>query len=104
MNCLAFHPTYGTFVTGGCDGVVAVWDADNKKRIKQYPKYPTSIASLDFSLDGSILAIASSYTWEQGQKDSPPDEVFIRPVASCDVKPRVATSTSTASSAPKRTR
>ncbi|THU72295.1 hypothetical protein C4D60_Mb04t10580 [Musa balbisiana] len=57
---------YGTFATGGCDGYVNVWDGNNKKRLYQYSKYPTSIAALSFSRDGRQLAVASSYTFEEG--------------------------------------
>lgn len=35
VNALAFHPSYGTFATGGCDAVVSVWDGENKKRLSQ---------------------------------------------------------------------
>lgn len=90
VNCIAFHPVHGTFVTGGCDNIVNVWDPINKKRLKQYPAYPTSIASVDFNHDGTLLAIASSYTFEQGEKDAPPDEVYIRLVNEIDFKPRAA--------------
>lgn len=69
VNAIAFHPTLGTFATGGCDGVVNLWDGDNKKRITQLPKFPTSIAALEFNHDGSTLAIAASYTYEEGEKE-----------------------------------
>jgi cell cycle arrest protein BUB3 len=75
---VAFHPIHGTFATGGCDGNVYVWDGENKKRVSQYTGYPTSIASLAFNFDGSLLAIASSYTYEQGERDHPADEIYIR--------------------------
>jgi cell cycle arrest protein BUB3 len=96
---------------------VSVWDGVNKKRLVQYPQYPTSIASLAFksdlllhhhclsllahspspplllcSHDGSVLAIASSYTFEEGEK--PPsttgldDMVFLRRIQEDDVRPR----------------
>ncbi|GJN12718.1 hypothetical protein PR202_ga31024 [Eleusine coracana subsp. coracana] len=39
VNAIAFHPIYGTFATGGCDGFVNVWDGTNKKRLYQYSKY-----------------------------------------------------------------
>lgn len=58
---------YGTFATGGCDGLVNLWDGSNKKRLYQYNKYPTSIAALAFNRDGSLLAVASSYTYELGE-------------------------------------
>jgi cell cycle arrest protein BUB3 len=41
VNAIAFHPGYGTFATGGCDGVVNMWDGENKKRITLLRKYAT---------------------------------------------------------------
>jgi len=70
VNSLAFHQGFGTFATGGCDGYVNVWDGEHKKRLCQLHKYPSSIAALAFSEDGSMLAIASSYTFEEGEKES----------------------------------
>lgn len=79
VNALAFHPRYGTFVTGGCDGYVSFWDGKNRKRIANCGKYPASIASLSFNIDGSLLAIASSYTFENGDVMPPAaDEIFIK--------------------------
>lgn len=66
VNAMAFHPQYGTFATGGCDKMVNIWDGKNKKRLWQSKEYPTGIASLSFNHDGTRLAIASSYTFEQG--------------------------------------
>jgi len=88
VNAIAFHPGYGTFATGGCDGYVSIWDGQNKKRLCQSHPYPTSIASLDFNCDGSLLAIASSYTFEEGEKDTAPDQIFIRTVTDFEVKPK----------------
>jgi len=86
VNAIAFHPTYGTFATGGSDGQINIWDGANQKRIFQYPHYPTSIAYLDFNRNGNLLAIASSYTFEEGEKDHPPDAIFIRTVNDSEVK------------------
>lgn len=89
VNSIAFHPTYGTFATGGCDGIVNVWDGANKKRICQFQPYPTSIASMSFNHAGEYIAIAASYTWEQGELRNPPkDSIFIRPVRDYEVKPK----------------
>lgn len=89
VNCAAYHPVFGTFVTGGCDGLVNVWDGNNKKRICQFPQFPTSIASVDFNLDGRLLAIACSYTWEQGEKmDAPADQICIRNIREFEVQPK----------------
>ncbi|GMH17926.1 hypothetical protein Nepgr_019767 [Nepenthes gracilis] len=63
VNAITFHPIYGTFATGGCDGIVNVWDGNFNKRLYQCAKYPTSIAALSFSSDGQLLAVASSYTF-----------------------------------------
>jgi cell cycle arrest protein BUB3 len=88
VNCLAFHPVHGTFATGGCDGFVNIWDGRNKKRLAQFPSYPTSISSLCFSNDGSMLAIAASYSFEEGEKDHPQDNIHIRMIADTEVKPK----------------
>jgi len=95
VNALAFHPTYGTFASGGADGTISIWDGVNKKRIKQLRRYPCSIASLAFSSNGSKLAIASSYTYEEGNKDTPPDTVFIRALAEVDVRPKIPPTSAT---------
>ncbi|KAG5439296.1 hypothetical protein PCANB_001595 [Pneumocystis canis] len=60
VNALAFHPIYGTFISGGGDGIVALWDGVAKKRLRQYPKYPAAISSLAFSNDGKYMAIGTS--------------------------------------------
>jgi len=88
VNTMAFHPVHGTFVTGGCDGMVSIWDGKNKKKLCLFHQYPTSIASVDFTPDGTMLAIASSYTFEEGEKDHPPDSVFIRGITDAEVKPK----------------
>ncbi|KAH8519759.1 hypothetical protein Peur_038698 [Populus x canadensis] len=88
VNAIAFHPVYGTFATGGCDGFVNVWDGNNKKRLYQYSKYPSSVAALSFSRDGRLLAVASSYTYEEGDKPHEPDAIFVRSVNEIEVKPK----------------
>ncbi|EAW06740.1 WD40 repeat domain-containing protein [Aspergillus clavatus NRRL 1] len=69
VNTLAFHPIHGTFASGGGDGVVALWDGIAKRRIRQYQKYPSSVAAVDFSGDGKYLAIAVSPGFEDGKED-----------------------------------
>ncbi|KAG1172399.1 hypothetical protein G6F70_006500 [Rhizopus microsporus] len=89
VNALAFHPIYGTFASGGSDCIVNVWDGVNRKRVKQLPGYPDEIASLAFNRDGSVLAIASSYTFDEGERDHAPDTIFIRQMQDAEVRPRV---------------
>jgi cell cycle arrest protein BUB3 len=60
----------------------------HKKRVKQYARYPTSIASVAFNSDGRYMALASSYTFEEGEKDAPPDAIFVKTLNDADVKPK----------------
>lgn len=71
VNALAFHPTFGTFVSGGGDAVVAVWDAVAKRRIRQFAKYADGIAALAFSPDGQWLAVATSPQFEEDSEFEP---------------------------------
>nr|GEY12616.1 mitotic checkpoint protein BUB3.1 [Tanacetum cinerariifolium] len=87
VNAIAFHLVCGTFSTCGCDSFVNVWDGNNKKRLYQYPKYPTSFAALSFNKDGRLLAVTSSYTYEEGEIPHEPDAIFVRSVNEVEVKP-----------------
>ncbi|KAI1420938.1 WD40-repeat-containing domain protein [Xylaria sp. FL1777] len=69
VNALAFHPAYGTFASGGGDATVALWDADAKRRMKVYQKFPDSVAALAFSADGRYLAVAVCPGFETGMED-----------------------------------
>ena len=88
VNTVCYHPVHGTFATGGGDGIYNIWDGDQKKRLYQSTKYPTSISSLAFSQSGKMLAVASSYTFEQGEKDHPPDTIYIRELEDSKVMPK----------------
>lgn len=80
VNAIAHNGKYGSFATGGGDGHVAFWDGEAKKRIAQYSRYQTSVASLGFDEGSQRIVVAVSYTFEEGEKDHPPDEVHIRKV------------------------
>jgi cell cycle arrest protein BUB3 len=69
VNALAFHPVHGTFASGGGDGTAALWDAEAKRRLKQYQKFPNSVAALAFSSDGKYLAVGVCPGFETGQED-----------------------------------
>ncbi|KAL0632272.1 mitotic spindle checkpoint protein Bub3 [Maublancomyces gigas] len=79
VNALAFHPVYGTFASGGGDGIVSLWDGMAKRRLRQYQKYPASIAALSFSNNGKYLAVGSSSGFEDGSEEGtcPPESVKI---------------------------
>lgn len=89
VNAITFHPRFGTFATGGGDGQVCIWDGDNKKRICQFERFSSSVAALSFSPDGHCLAIAASYTWENGERAHAPDAIHVKKVMDVDVMPRL---------------
>ncbi|KAK0745091.1 WD40-repeat-containing domain protein [Apiosordaria backusii] len=69
VNALAFHPVYGTFASGGGDGTVALWDAEAKRRMRQYQKFSEAVAAMGFSGDGKYLAIGVCPGFETGMED-----------------------------------
>mgnify|MGYP000205537014 CR=1 FL=1 len=90
VNTISFHPTHGTFATGGADGTVITWDGNNKKKLTTIAKLPTSIACVAFKEDGSEVAMASSYTFEEGERDHPREEIYVRGVLEGETKPKDA--------------
>ncbi|KAL2130676.1 hypothetical protein VTI74DRAFT_6089 [Chaetomium olivicolor] len=89
VNALAFHPVYGTFASGGGDGTVALWDAEAKRRMRQYQRFPESVAALAFSADGRFLAIGTCPGFETGMEDYSGEgrtKVFIRELGETEAK------------------
>lgn len=89
VNALAFHPIHGSFASGGGDGVVALWDAVAKRRIRQYQKYNLSVAALSFSSDGKYLAVGLCPAFENGMEDYTGEgntRLFIRELSETDAK------------------
>ena len=84
VNSIAIRPSQSdqdvVFATGGADGTVALWDANLKKRLHQFPSFNTSCASLEFSKDGLSLALAVSYTFESGDIPHAPDTLVVADV------------------------
>ncbi|TKA21811.1 hypothetical protein B0A50_08638 [Salinomyces thailandicus] len=94
VNALAFHPTHGSFATGGGDGAVALWDTQMKRRIRQYGKLGPSVAAVDFSSDGKFLAIGISPGFEDGFEEKEPDptqvKIVLRQLAENEAKGKAA--------------
>ncbi|KAI1081652.1 WD40-repeat-containing domain protein [Whalleya microplaca] len=91
VNALAFHPTYGTFASGGGDATVALWDAAAKRRMKVYQKFPDSVAALAFSADGRYLAVAVGPGFETGMEDYTGEgraKVLIRELGETEALPK----------------
>ncbi|KAL5641582.1 hypothetical protein ACGC1H_001902 [Rhizoctonia solani] len=68
VNSLAFHPTYGTFASGGSDGTVCFWDHTAKKRLRQTPRYREAVSALTFNSTGNKLAVGIGYMWDEGEE------------------------------------
>lgn len=66
VNCIHFHPTYGTFATTGSDGTFNFWDKDSKQRLKPFPRLPVPVPCGAFNIDGKMFAYAGSYDWSKG--------------------------------------
>ncbi|XP_018799099.1 PREDICTED: mitotic checkpoint protein BUB3 [Bactrocera latifrons] len=88
VNAISFHNVYNTFATGGSDSLVNIWDGFNKKRLCQFHQYDTSISSLNFSHDGSTLAIACSYMdeFEEPPANVPNPVIYVRYVTDQETK------------------
>nr|CDS26766.1 15 kDa selenoprotein [Hymenolepis microstoma] len=87
VNAISFHPKYNTFATGGSDGMVNTWDGFNRKWLAQFEKYSTTVSSLDFNEEGTQLAVAVSYLFENGeQSDVPSPAIYIRTVSDAEVR------------------
>ena len=94
VNGLAFHPIHGTFATGGGEGAIALWDAQTKRRIRQYPQLETTIFDMEFSPNGKFLAIGISPGMESGMEAEPVDpslvKVYIREFSENEAKGKEA--------------
>ncbi|KAF1810400.1 WD40 repeat-like protein [Eremomyces bilateralis CBS 781.70] len=87
VNALSYHPVYGTFASGGGDGVVALWDGVAKRRIKQYQKYSASVVALAWNGDGTRLAVGVSPGFEDGKEvEEGVIKIYIREVAEGEAK------------------
>ena len=89
VNALAFNPVHGTFASGGGDGTVALWDAEAKRRMRQYQKLGDSVAALSFSRDGKYLAIGVCPGFTTSMKDYSAEgrtKIFIRELADTEAK------------------
>ena len=68
--------------------MVNIWDGANKKRLHQISGYPTSVAAIAYNSSATLMAVAASYTYEQGEKEQPRDAIFVRDMAPAEVAPK----------------
>ncbi len=93
VNCLSFHPLYGTFTTGGSDGYIHFWDKDSKQRLESSPYLQAPISATAFSRTGAYLAYSPSYDWSKGHEHyqaGAKNPIKLHTVQDSDAKPRSA--------------
>jgi len=90
VNCIAFHPTFGTFATTGSDGTFNFWDKDSRQRLKAFTKGSLPIPVGRFSRDGAIFAYAASYDWSKGSEHYNPrtNHLLLHSVPESEIKSR----------------
>ncbi|OAO11790.1 mitotic checkpoint protein [Blastocystis sp. ATCC 50177/Nand II] len=85
VDALVVHPERNCLVTGGGNHSVCFWDYKSKKRITQITVFEQPIAALAFNADGSRLAIASSYLYENGKKENTSNTIVVKTVTEKEV-------------------
>ncbi|XP_015584447.1 mitotic checkpoint protein BUB3.3 isoform X1 [Ricinus communis] len=79
INDIVFNPLVcGTFVTGDNDGYIITWHNESKRRLCEFSRYPNSVASLSFNHLGELLAIASSYTYQEANEMEVSPQIFVQ--------------------------
>ncbi|XP_057542126.1 mitotic checkpoint protein BUB3.3 isoform X2 [Amaranthus tricolor] len=87
VNDIAFNPSLpGAFVTGDYEGHVIAWDGSSRKRLLELPRYPNSVASLSYNSTGELLAIASSYTYQEANEIEDHPQIFIQELGESNLK------------------
>ena len=90
VDCITFHPTFGTFATTGSDGTFNFWDKDSRQRLKAFGKANLPIPTGAFNRDGTIFAYAVSYDWSKGSEHYNPrsNHLLLHPVPEQEIKSR----------------
>lgn len=77
VNDIGFHPRYDTFITGDNEGYAIIWDAQSRKRLFELQRYPGSVASLSYNHSGQLLAVASSYTFQEANEVEEAPRIYL---------------------------
>ncbi|EXB94906.1 hypothetical protein L484_023014 [Morus notabilis] len=87
VNDIVFNPLIGSaFFTGDNNGYVSAWNAQSRKRLFELPRYPNSVASLSMNHKGQLLAVASSYTYQEANEIEEPPQIFIKDIGNCSIR------------------
>lgn len=89
VNMVKFNPIYNSLASCGSDGTVCLWDIDKRKKICSIGPYSDCISSISFHYTGLKLAIATSYTYEEGvNKPGSLHQVHILDLNESQVRPK----------------
>ncbi|KAL1551074.1 mitotic checkpoint protein BUB3.3 isoform X1 [Salvia divinorum] len=78
VNDIAFNPSIrGVVVTGDNEGYATIWDVIKRRRLVEFPRVPNSVASLACNHGGQLLAIASSYTYQEANEREEHPQIFM---------------------------
>ncbi|KAM6576615.1 hypothetical protein CsatB_028452 [Cannabis sativa] len=81
VNDIVFNTLMDSaFYTGDNEGYVIGWDAQSRKRLFELPRYPNSISSLSINNKGQLLAVASSYTYQEAKEREDIPQIFIQQI------------------------
>ncbi|PON43616.1 WD repeat containing protein [Parasponia andersonii] len=87
VNDIAFNSLIGNaFFTGDNEGYVIAWDAQSRKRLFELPRYQNSVASLSINHRGQLLAVASSYTYQEANEIEATPQMFIERIDDVNTK------------------
>lgn len=91
VNDIDFHPTMGTFATGGGDGTFVFWDKENRQRLKQFTSCNYPVNCCKFNAPGDLFAYSVSYDWSKGHEGNLmnlPKAILLHRVQEAEVKPK----------------
>ncbi|OHT06580.1 Mitotic checkpoint protein bub3 [Tritrichomonas foetus] len=78
VSSLCFHPTTGILTSSSSHGNIYFWDIENKRKLTEIQSpFNTSVSAMEYNDNGSLLAIAYSYTWEKGEIEHPEDRLLL---------------------------
>merc|ERR1719478_1129998 len=91
VNSIDFHPTMGTFATGGGDGTFVFWDKENRQRLKQFNSCNYPVTAAKFNAPGDMYAYAVGYDWSKGHEGNHPQlpkSIMLHRVQEAEVRPK----------------
>mmetsp|Transcript_7103 Transcript_7103/g.19487 ORF Transcript_7103/g.19487 Transcript_7103/m.19487 type:complete len:363 (-) Transcript_7103:61-1149(-) len=91
VNSIDFHPSMGTFATGGGDGNFVFWDKENRQRLKQFNSCTYPVTAGKFNALGDMFAYSVSYDWSKGHEGNHPSlprGIYLHKVKEEEVKPK----------------